>query len=225
MTKHRTRRFDNKKRRHTTRRLRKQHGGGELIYIFEDKEGNVISPADIQPNKKYTITMVENRDETLISHCILKFEFEKLGEISWLRCDSSHALEPYKNKSYLIIQQCLQALKAKDIRTIYLLPVSDVKKGYMKLYNFYKQMGFTCISDTEFEHIQGFESNDERLAFISSKQHERTEFLNRLIAKNKAGSLENKNILDCLNSCTYMAGNIDELLSNIQAKITEWTSK
>jgi hypothetical protein len=223
-----TTRLRRKNKKQSTRRLpkQKQHGGGgELIYIFEDKYGNVISSADIQPNKKYTITMVEKRGESIISHCLLKFEFERLGEISWLRCDSAHTLEPFKNKSYLIIQQCLQALKAKGINIVHLLPVSDVKKGYMKLYNFYKQIGFTCISDADLDHIQGLESNDERSTFISSKQSERSAFLDRLVAKNKAGSLESKNVVNVLNSCTYMVGNIDELLSNVDAKIAEWTSK
>lgn len=212
-----------RQRRHTRKFSHTGGGDIDIEFILEDKNGTSISfdnIASLAPDKTYKITMNVKQGGSLLPICNLEFEFNQVGELKILSC-MDVKLEPYIIKSYLIINIFLQVLKhSHGIRTVFLMPLSDKDKGFIKLYNFYKNMGFVCIG--EFRQLEAFQemSDEDRLKFLSEKKAESDAMLKRLTDK---GKLSKHNMTELMmNGCMYMAGSVDDILSTTRAKITEW---
>jgi hypothetical protein len=219
-----------------TRRQRRsrQIGGdpGDINFILEDtKTKKLIDLHDelglLEPDTEYSIRMyVEQTPDYPMPICSLSFSFsvEKVAYLDILQC-LDIKIEPYKQKSYLIIGVFLQALKGShNIRTVYLMPLSDVSKGFMKLYNFYKNMGFICIGEfSNIDRLKEMETNDKRIESLSNAKNQSNLMLQTLTEKEADAPLKGMNIRRLIyDKCMYMAGDVDHILETIQSKIGIW---
>ena len=210
------------------RRTRKQFGGkqGDINYILEEKDTETLIPFDnlksLVPDKEYILKVrLENETEEKAPFCILQFSFNAVGELDLLHC-LDMKLEKYKLKSYLIIRKFLEILKeSHSIRTVYLMPLSNPKKGFMKLYNLYKNMGFVCIgSYKDLDAFIGMDGNNTRIAHLSETKSKSNAMLKTLTDKNALNESNIRRLIS--NSCVYMAGNVDHILETIQDQISAW---
>ncbi len=218
-------------RRRQHRRQYKQTGGekDDILFTLEDKEARELIDLDdvksLKVNKKYDLTMfVEDENGDRISYCTLTFSFNRVGELALLHC-MDYKLEPYKIKSYLIIGLFLQILKdSHDIRTVYLMPVSDPKKGFMKLYNFYKNMGFMCIGEfRELDKFIAMNTNDKRISFLSKRKSRSNSLLKAYTEKAELTNADISSFM--MTDCFFMAGDVNHILETIQDKISTWRAE
>jgi hypothetical protein len=220
-----TRRRNKQRLRHT----RKQFGGkkGNINYTLEEKDTTTLIAFDnlktLIPDKEYVLKIsLENETEEKVPFCILQFTFNKVGDLDLLHCLPDVKLERYKLKSYLIIRKFLEIIKeAYGIRTVYLMPLSNPTKGFMKLYNFYKTMGFVCIGEyKDLDAFIGMDTNNARLEHLYETKIKSDRMLKTLTDKN---TLNESNIRTLVTkSCIYMAGSVDHVLETIQDQISKW---
>lgn len=210
------------------RRTRKQFGGkqGDINYILEEKDTETLIAFDnlksLVPDKQYVLKVrLENETEEKAPFCILQFSFNAVGELDLLHC-LDVKIEKYKLKSYLIVRKFLEILKeSHGIRTVYLMPLSNPKKGFMKLYNLYKTMGFICIGAyKDLETFIGMNTNNGRLTHLSETKSKSNSMLKTLTDKNVLNESNIRTLIT--NSCVYMAGNVDYILETIGAQISKW---
>lgn len=204
-------------RRRKSRRNTQSGGKHEIKFILEEKDtSRIIDFEDISsliPEFTYALKMrVINEYGIIKTVCTIEFTFNTVAELEVLHCFNT-PLEPYKLKSYLIINKFLQILKAHSIQTVYLNPMPS-----MKLYNFYKTMGFACLG----EEIDGFRGMEDtaRLTLISEKKLWSNNMLKTLTNMETLNSNHMNKLAD--KDCIYMVGNVDNILSITKNKIIEW---
>lgn len=205
-----------------SRRFTQSGGDHEIQFILEEKDPRqVIDFEDIGsliPDTAYILQMVvKKEDGSTKTVCTIEFTFNEVGELNMLHC-FTNKLEPYKIKSYLIIHKLVQVLKARGVQTVLLMPLAENDR-FIKLYNFYKTMGFVCIDGSR--HFDEFQTmnNMERLKFISEMKMGSDAMLKSITDKN---NLNRANIIKLFQTCMYMAGSVDDILSITKDKINEW---
>jgi hypothetical protein len=185
---------------------RRQRGGAPSISYTN----NIDS---IEMNKKYKLQMLGDGEQL----CFLEFirAQEHVVELTFLYC-TSRKLADVRFKSYLIIRRFLEILKTHGIQYVFLYPLPDVSKGFTRLFNFYKQMGFVCLGNdlqlNEFLEMK----NEERMIYLQDKIQTSDSLLEVMSQKDHAGTLSSENILMLgQKECSYMLGDVDSIIAKI----------
>ena len=231
-TRTRHKRRSNRKRLSRTRRHYRQTGGDAYSWTYTISRPDrpdipSFSIADeekvklLEKNTTYRIIMEnENSEGIKLFQCSLKFSFDTVGYLELLIC-ADGKIKPYKYKSYLIIGVFLYILyHFHNIRTVYLMPSPLEDKGYIKLYNFYKNMGFVCIgSSDELNAFRGMSTNENRLSTVSRRKKGTNSGLKYYTDK---GMLNTKNQDKIKKNCNYMAGSVKDILEKLMSEISKW---
>jgi hypothetical protein len=150
--------------------------------------------------------------------CIVSFKIKEndIGYIDFISCNIK--IEKYKPSSYLAFYQVLKIFEHFNVRHCYLTVVPDYKI-YWKLYKFYSDIGFHCMSVDKsgrgnIEDVKELSPNN-RNTYIRTRRN--TFMENKQKVKNENRS--QKNFEDYFYNCNDMVGNVSELLIKLKTTL------
>jgi len=150
--------------------------------------------------------------------CIVSFKIKEndIGYIDFISCNNK--IEKYKPSSYLAFYQVLKIFEHFNVRHCYLTVVPDYKI-YWKLYKFYSDIGFHCMSVDKsgrgnIEDVKELSPNN-RNTYIRTRRN--TFMENKQKVKNENRS--QKNFEDYFYNCNDMVGNVSELLIKLKTTL------
>ena len=150
--------------------------------------------------------------------CIVSFIIKEndIGYIDFISCKNK--IDKYKPSSYLAFYQALKILEYFDIRHCYLTVIPD-DKIYWKLYKFYSDIGFHCMSVDRsgrgsIENLKQLAPNN-RNTYIRTRKNTFMENKQKILNKNRS----QKNFEEYFYNCNDMVGNVKELLIKLKSTL------
>jgi hypothetical protein len=165
---------------------------------------------------KLQLYVIDNETTKIV--CIISFKIKEnnIGYIDFVSCNIK--IDKYKPSSYLAFYQVLKIFEHFNVRHCYLTVVPDYKI-YWKLYKFYSDIGFHCMSVDRsgrgnIEDVKALSPNN-RNTYIRTRRN--TFMENKQKVKNENRS--RKNFEDYFYNCNDMVGNVSELLIKLKTTL------